>query len=282
VHIRAQAAAVLADQKELFGDSPANGELADDALIVRGVQYLGRIPSEAVQSEVIAALVFDQKYYRHLIDASLLRLEESVAAAKQLSISDSRFLAGLVNAANDNSDRAHVTRALQIIDGLGKTNIVAQWVRRMTEHADCFIRSMAVSMLCRLHVNPLLIEKQLDSKDARVRANAIEALWGTLSWESKRLLEKATHDPHHRVAVNALLGLYLASFPNAIERMRMVARHPSPMFRIAIAWAMGYTRDEKFIPQLEQLSQDPVEDVRKAAVAALQKYGEGALKKDTQ
>ncbi len=130
-------------------------------------------------------------------------------------------------------------------------------------------------MLCRLHVNPLLIEKQLDSTDPRVRANAIEALWGTLSWNSKRLLKKATDDPHHRVCVNALLGLYLAGIADTADRMIALARNPSSMHRAAVAWGMGYTRDDMFRTHLDELSRDPAENVRTAAASALEKFARG-------
>jgi HEAT repeat protein len=270
VHIRAQAAAFLAQQVDVRGGPISEKDV--DTITIKGLHYLSKIPPESQQTQIALSLALDQAYYRPLIDPALLTAEQSITAAKRLSEVDTRFLPGIVNAANEKSDRAHVTRVLHILRSLERTNLVAQWVRRMTEHSDCFIRSMAVSMLCRLHVNPQLIEKQLDSADARVRANAIEALWGTLSWNSRRLLERATSDPHHRVAVNAVLGLYLAGIPQATERMTALAQDQSPMFRAAVAWTMGYTCDETFLPSLEQLSRDPEENVRKAAIAALAKY----------
>ena len=270
VHIRAQAAAFLAQEIGVAADAIA--ETDADAMTIRGVQYLAKLPAEPQQAQIAMSLTLDQTYYSHLISPAVLSAEQSVLSAKRLSEADTRFLPGIVNAANEQSDRAHVTRALHILRSLGKTNLVAQWVRRMTEHPDCFIRSMAVSMLCRLHVNPQLIEKQLDSPDARVRANAVEALWGTVSWNSRRLLEKAQNDSHHRVAVNALVGLYLAETPQIAERLIAMAQDQSPMRRAAVAWAMGYIRDDVFRPCLEQLSGDPEENVRRAAADALAKY----------
>ena len=275
VHLRAQAAEFLSQQVGVPYDSLGIGE--SDALTIKGIQYLAKVPNEPPQVQIAASLVLDQVYYRHLIDPALLTAEQSVESARRLSEADMRFLPGIVAAANENSDRAHVTRALHILRTLGKTHLVAQWVRRMTEHPDCFIRSMAVSMLCRLHVNPHLIEKQLDSADARVRANAVEALWGAISWNSKRLLEKAAADPHHRVAVNALLGTYLAGNPPMADPIIAAGQHPSPMFRAAAAWAMGYTADRAFISHLEKLSRDPEEGVRKSASAALEKYPKETL-----
>ena len=172
-------------------------------MVIRDLQYLARVSPAPAQPRVAASLVQGQQYYRHLINPALLTAEESVAAARQLWSADAKFLAGIVDAANKQHDRLHVTRALHIVKVLAKTNLAAHWVRRMTEHPDCFIRSMAVGMLCKAHVNPQLIEKQMGSKDARVRANAVEALWGSVSFNSKRLLERAAVDPHHRVSARA-------------------------------------------------------------------------------
>lgn len=49
---------------------------------------------------------------------------------------------------------------------------------------------------------------RLGESDPRVRANAIESLWGVDSPEARTLLSFATNDANNRVVGNALLGLY--------------------------------------------------------------------------
>jgi HEAT repeat protein len=261
---------------EVFrGHMPADGSQTDtDSNTIEAIQHLSRMSPDALQLDVAGSLALERQYYRHLIDPTVLSAEESVIAGKYLAGVDTQFLAGIIAAANRKNDRTHMIRTLHVVNALGKTNLVAHWVRRMTEHPDHFVKSMAVRMLCSLHVNPLVIEKHLESKDPRVRANAIEALWKMYIPNARYLLEKGVNDLHHRVVVNALIGYYLAKVPTASERIIAGAENESPMFRASIAWAMGYTGDEVFLPHLERLACDEHENVRSAAAAALEKLAE--------
>jgi HEAT repeat protein len=84
-------------------------------------------------------------------------------------------------------------------------------------------------------------------------------------------LEFATQDPHHRVAINALVGLFQQGDASAIERLSNHARHGSPAFRIAAAWALGLTGKPEAWPALNALRDDPVPHVRESALRALEK-----------
>ncbi len=72
---------------------------------------------------------------------------------------------------------------------------------------------------------------------------------------------------------------YLAGVPGTAERMIAAAQNLSSMHRAAVAWAMGYTRDDVFRTRLDELSRDPEENVRTAAASALGRYVEAALEK---
>ena len=99
-----------------------------------------------------------------------------------------------------------------------------------------------------------MVKRQLGSENGRVRANAVEALWHLPGEEARHIFELAVNDPHHRVVINALLGLYYQN-PTALERLHKLAFHKSPYFVAATVWALDRLRDRNSIPVLEQLSE---------------------------
>lgn len=269
--MRTQVAAGTSRSRHQASDTAAIEPAAStDELIIHSLHALARSSEISAQNQAAVSLAQDRRYYCYLLDPEILTAEESVAVARNLAAIDTRFIVGFVKAVDTQTDSERISRGLAILHALGKTNLAVPWIRRMTEHANPYIRSRAVNLLCRLHVNPQLIEKQLESEDPRVRANAIEALWGADTWISRRLLERAADDKHHRVSANALLGLYLARIPDSVERLLLAARNASALVRAGAAWAMGQTRDKIFVPHLEQLRADSEEKVRSSAERALQ------------
>ena len=228
----------------------------------------------SAQEALALAIIANRDYHHVLLAPESTDAEESMHGVEALARHDTDFTAGLLRAA-DAADRCKA-RALRMIEWLGRTAVAAQWVRRMTEHPDPNVRSKAVKMLACLHVNVALIERQLASIDARVRANAVEALWGEQSHRHKQLLEKAAADPHHRVSANGLLGLFRANAPGIMERISRAAESGSPQHRAAIAWLMGKTGRPEFIPELEALERDAEDCVRSSASRALQSLSRGA------
>ncbi len=137
LQLRAQAAAIIAQQAGGSLDLPAGlTEVDAVTLTVTGIQYLSRTSPADAETQVAASLALDQKYYPYLIDPVIITAEESVSAATHLVKADLQFVGGIVAAADKKNDRAHVLRALHILDALGKTNLAAQWLRRLTEHRD--------------------------------------------------------------------------------------------------------------------------------------------------
>lgn len=239
-----------------------------------GVQILGRSIEGPGERCLIRVLLLNGNYYTHLLDSSSLRAEDALPVAAAFAAEDPEFFNGLIRAADENPTSERLSRALHILGGLQRSNVTVPWLRRLLDHPDRFVRSKAVSLLCKLYANPRLIEKQLESLDERVRANAVEALWGLDDETSCNILLKAADDPHHRVAVNAIYGLYLAKDPRGAERLISGARHESPHFRAAHAWAMGQTEDQQFALALRSLLRDDAEGVRSAAARAVEKLGQ--------
>lgn len=71
-------------------------------------------------------------------------------------------------------------RALTLIEDIEDYSAFYPRLCTLTWHPDNHIRSKALLALCRVRPNRSAIDRQLESPDARVRANAIEAVAGLL------------------------------------------------------------------------------------------------------
>jgi hypothetical protein len=96
-----------------------------------------------------------------------------------------------------------------------------------------------------------------DDTDPRVRANAVESLWGIDSAMARAAFDRAMGDPNHRVRANALVGLYLLGDPQSLTGLLEMGRNPDALVRAAAAWAMGRTGDARFEPPLQELRRSP-------------------------
>lgn len=89
--------------------------------------------------------------------------------------------------------------------------------------------------------------------DPRIRADAVESLWEQGGALAAVCYEEALRDPHHRVFANALLGLYRIGDPGCLVHLAQALEHPDRAFRAAAVWAMGESRDGRFVPLLWKL-----------------------------
>ncbi len=96
--------------------------------------------------------------------------------------------------------------------------------------------------------------------DPRVRANAVEALWGSTSRMAKEVFREAARDENHRVAANALIGLYMQGDPASVAGLVEMIGRPDAASRAAAAWAMGRTGDGRFAPLLQSTRRRPGQD----------------------
>src|SRR5581483_11331159 len=244
---------------------------------VSALRHLGRYHAGAGERQLARFLAFRNTWNQYLLNPKTLTTEEALAAAKTLSEADVAFSARLQSSAESSASEREISRAFAIIASLGLAHVMVPWLQRMSHHPDPFFQSKAALMLCRATGNPMVVERLLHAPDARVRANAVEALWNIRTPVTSVLLRQAVQDTHHRVAINALLGLDRRGERGMNERMISFAKHESAAFRAAIAWAMGRTADPKFNACLKTLAADPTAGVRRAADAALNRAaGPGA------
>jgi HEAT repeat protein len=140
---------------------------------------------------------------------------------------------------------------------------------RLLRHPNAYLRSKAVKMIGQGSRSVKWVMGRLSEPDPRIRANAIESLWGVETPEARTLLNFAASDANNRVVGNAMLGLYYIGDAAVLAEIAKLAAHESAMFRATAAWVMGETGDPRFTDGLRRLISESDPTVRKRAFAAL-------------
>jgi hypothetical protein len=122
------------------------------------------------------------------------------------------------------------------------------------KHLEGRVRSKLTLMIGRLTGDPQWLRAQLADENPRVRANAIEGIWDVRAPGLDELLLKALRDPNQRVAANAALGLHKIGQVAAVESLHAMLRKPDELFRRAALWAIGQSRDPRFLAAVEEVA----------------------------
>ena len=231
---------------------------------------------------LVALLVHDNLLFRALCDPALDR-ERATELARQayrgdpkVDINLARELADAGGATDSEVASGMAERLLEIIDGISDGKRILPSLMRMLRSDNPYLRSKAVLMIGRSGKSLKWIERRLQETDTRVRANAIEAMWGIDSEPARELLQWAIRDSNNRVVGNALVGLYRLGEISPLGELIKMAVHDSPAFRRTAAWAMGATGDPRFSEVLGRMIADSNANVRKSAFAAVRRVREAA------
>lgn len=219
---------------------------------------------------------------KNVCDPALFTTQQAIALARHLARVEPHFelkLAKALLAPKTSASRREIEenartpagrRLLEIlaaISGGAQSLLVAQLV----EHPDAYVRSKAALLVGKGHKNASWVQQRLLEKDARVRANALEALWGVQSDDCRAIFWSAIADPDNRVAGNALLGLHQLGEPATIPLILEMTRHAKVDFQRTAIWVMGESGDLRFLPWLEDLLRDPPSALRTHAFHASMK-----------
>jgi hypothetical protein len=140
---------------------------------------------------------------------------------------------------------------------------------KFSEHSDERLRSKAVLWMGKLAKRGEgTLSISLDP-DPRVRANAVEALWGRMDQDAMQVFWKASLDKHHRVSANALYGLYLAGDIGCLRHINRMVESEEQASKLAGIWLVGKTGDPRFL----QLIQNTMGVATGAVRSALLKAG---------
>jgi hypothetical protein len=161
-------------------------------------------------------------------------------------------------------------RVVNSLEKLTDARRIAPRLLPLLRHPDQRLRSKVVRIVGCCGKNKQWVARQLADADPRIRANAVEALWGIDDPESRELLKTVAQDENNRVVGNALLGLYRSGDCAAITALLKMAEDGPPLFRATAAWVMGETGDPRFRDALKTLAGVNDSMVRKRAAASLQ------------
>lgn len=179
-------------------------------------------------------------------------------------------------------DMEAIERAIEILSAIASAGRLKGVLRSAMAQEDPGVRSKSALALARHTDNmPILNILALDS-DPRVRANTIEAMWGRKLAGAAELLETALRDDNHRVAINAVYGLYLLEPLRHLEKVEGFVRHPQPRYRMAAAWLIRKIGDATHMGLLKPLVRDDSPEVRRAAFRTLAELRPAAVKAAVQ
>ena len=225
------------------------------------IRYLGNYALDEAGQRITFWLTNVPKYTELLMDPAVMTESEAKHAAKIMHGFDRHFSSRMVESFQDGLSVEALMRLISILQAIGDGGPIIPRLLALTNHPDERLRSKAVKALCELRPNYGLVKRQLESEDARVRANAVEALWHVPSEDVRDIFRIARNDPNHRVAVNALLGLYYQTDAAALDDLLRMAAHSSRDFRAAAMWAVTLLKDQKSIPGLQKLAENGLDGV---------------------
>ncbi len=160
-------------------------------------------------------------------------------------------------------------RALDILDETSQGRRLLPILGHLPDSSDPRISTRATLFVGRRVQSAEWTARQLSRSDPRIRAHAVEALWGVKTATAMHLFDECVKDPHNRVAGNALVGLHIGGREDAIERVIEMSNDAMPERRITSGWAMGRLAVDGFAERLTEMVRDEDLNVRGMALRAL-------------
>ena len=248
-----------------------------DGFFAGAVEILRQQDDSRGSQFLIAQLVANDLLLRALCEPGFSReqaMELARAAARVDPMTDVALAKRLADSAAAEetalpSDSA--ARLMEILAEISEGARILPSLMRLMRHSNPFVRSKAVKLVGKGSGSVKWVRGRLAETDPRIRANAIEALWGIDNEEVRELLRSATKDGNNRVAGNALAALYRLGECAVIPEIVRMTDHGSALFRTTAAWVMGETGDPRFTELLARMMREPNAAVRARAMASLGK-----------
>lgn len=243
----------------------------------------GKPPAEAEEGRLTALrliatlLARNPNVYSLLTEESTAESGAGLAAFRRMLEVDPLFDVKLAKQLPDRTGINHAgalksakgSRALQLLDAGSRGQRLVFSLLHLTESDDTRLCSKATLFVGRRVNNPAWTRRQLNKGDERVRANALESLWGRADEESRRVMQMCVRDGSNRVAGNAVVGLHMTGERGTRDEVLLMATTREARFRATAAWAMGRFGEEQYIESLGALCLDDSEMVRRAATQSL-------------
>jgi hypothetical protein len=216
---------------------------------------------------VLALLHSHNLVLKNLCDPAFFTKQESIALAKRMSRVEPLFdmkLARMLLAGEGKAQGSEAEQAVQSLAGMRLLEIMAEisdrgrslLLAQLLHHSNAQVRSKAALLVGKSTKDVKWVSQRMNETDSRVRANALEALWGVESEDCRQVFLDALDDPANRVVGNGILGLYLLGEPTAIHSVLTMIAHSDEVFRKTGIWLMGEIGDLRFLPVLARLMKD--------------------------
>ena len=143
-----------------------------------------------------------------------------------------------------------------LLEILSQTRVRTEVVERLEpllRDPNPRVHSKIAFLMARASPEGAWVREGLADPDARVRANVVEALWHQKSAFANQIFHRAAGDAHHRVAANAIHGLYLQGDPEALPMIRHLLQDSNGLARRAGLWLVERTRDPRYLALLGKL-----------------------------
>jgi hypothetical protein len=234
-------------------------------------------PSEGA-SYLIVTLAKDKRLSQGLLDPNICTLKEALAVTRaaaeagvQLQPAFEMALNKALQGQSSPQKADRISRILDVLGLIGDPNCWNSFQVELMAYPDKMVRAKAALLVGRSTRNVAWIARRLLDRDPRVQASAVEALWGLTGEEVRPHFLEALKSSNNRVRANAALGLYFSGDVTAIRILLEMLRHDNPLFRLSAFWAIGETRDQRFLPALAQYYKHADGKLRLAAISAMSK-----------
>lgn len=167
------------------------------------------------------------------------------------------------------TDSAAQLRILELVSAISSGARTITLLTQLIQSPDPKIQSKIALIVGRINRNLQWAEQHLKDPDPRVRANALEAIWGLDSDAGKALFLTASTDPDSRVSGNAAVGLYRAGDLMGAEILVSMLGSSDCRQRATAAWCITQTADPRFLPIISRHITEKDQGVRQHIFRAL-------------
>ncbi len=208
---------------------------------------------------------------QHDVRRSAPVMTKMVQAERLLDIKLARHLPPRYGSGDRETLRGKLAEGgLDVLDRISDGRRLVPLIMHLAQSSDPRLSAKATLVVGRRLQSVKWSKQALEnSTDPRIRANAIEALWGLESADARKLMAACLRDGNNRVVGNAALGLYLAGDESATRHLEQLAVESEARFRATAAWAMGRAADPELLAPLSRLIKDDSPIVRIAALRAV-------------
>lgn len=266
---------------EGFTDNPvASGKLLqrlflDDPkqFLIDALPLLRSAPDTQGFYYILALLHSQNLILKNLCDPLLFNKKESIALARRMSRVEPLFDMKLIKlllanqelpALKEKEQETQTVAGLRLLEIMsevsdrGRSLLLAQ----LLHHSNPQVRSKAALLVGKTTQDVKWVSQRMNETDSRIRANAVEALWGLESEECRQVFLEALEDPANRVVGNGVLGLYRLGVPSAVGSMVSMVNHPDDGFKKTGFWVIGESGDVRFLSILARLMRESSPSIR--------------------